>query len=210
MATEPQAQSVLAGTGSPRSAPGALRGRIFLVVFVSSLFVIAIAAASGAIAIRWWEDSLRAEIERNLTQKADMFAAEVDSGHSGNIAGLTAQVAHAAGARATVIDMNGRVIADSEIGISALENEGRTPEFLAALRGDTGTVVRSRSAFGIAVLYVAVPVPGGAVRLAYPLADLGIASTRAWRNLALGTGVSFIAALIISFFTSRLIRPTVG
>jgi two-component system phosphate regulon sensor histidine kinase PhoR len=107
-----------------------------------------------------------------------------------------------AGARATVIDMNGKVIADSEVRIPGLENEGRQREFVAALHGDTGVEIRSQSMFGIRVLYVAVPVSGGAVRLAYPMSDIGILKTQVQRTLLLISVFALVAAIVISAMTA--------
>jgi len=186
-------------------AAGISRRRVFLLLFSSYLLIITIAAAGFAFTTRSWEDNWRADIERNFTQKARMFAADVNSDRTRNIATLTSQEGQLAGARATVIDMNGKVIADSEVRIADLDSEGRGPEFAAALRGDTGIDVRSRSAFGTPVLYVAVPVSGGAVRLASPLADVTIASSHANRMLTVVCGIAIIAALAISAFASAAV-----
>ena len=113
-----------------------------------------------------------------------------------------------AGARATVVDTNGRVVADSEVQLSALENEGRRPEFAAALRGETSVVTRKRNDYGVAVLYASVPVSGGAVRLAYPLNDVDIAIGHARRILFLGGGLALLAGLAISWLTAATIVPT--
>jgi two-component system phosphate regulon sensor histidine kinase PhoR len=125
-----------------------------------------------------------------------LFASRVNSDHSSRIADITSQEGQHAGARATVIDGNGKVIADSEVPVSVLENEGQRPEFGAALRGETGIETRNRN--GIPVLYVAVPVSGGAVRLAYPLADVSIAAARARQVLLFGSIIAALAALAIS------------
>jgi hypothetical protein len=101
--------------------------------------------------------------------------------------------------------MNGKVIADSEVRVADLDSEGRRPEFAAALHGDTGVDVRSRNTFGISVLYVAVPVSGGAVRLAYPLADVSIATARATHMLIVSCVVAVLAALVLSAFTAEAI-----
>jgi hypothetical protein len=61
-----------------------------------------------------------------------------------------------------------------------------------------GTGIETRARNGIPVLYVAVPVSGGAVRLAYPLADIEIAKAQARQILLLGTLVAVLAALAIS------------
>jgi two-component system, OmpR family, phosphate regulon sensor histidine kinase PhoR len=205
MATDPQIQA--AKVTSPPALAKSVRLRVFVILLASFWGMITAFAVGAGFMIHSWEDGLRAEIERNLTQKAHMFANEVNSDRTRGIGTLTSQTGQLAGARATVIDMNGKVIADSEVRIADLDNEGRQPEFVAALRRDTGAEVRSRGEFGMPVLYIAVPVAGGAVRLACPLADVAIASSRANRILALAAGAAVVAALIISAVAAVAVAP---
>src|SRR2546422_5591795 len=143
----------------------------FLILFAAFLaMVVATAFAIGQSIQRSWQESMRETITRNLSEKTRMFANRVDTDRSHKIADIASEEGRNAGARATVIDVNGKVLADSEVPVASLEDEGRRAEFVAALRGQTGTDTRKRGAFGVPVLYVAVPVSGGAVRLAYPLA----------------------------------------
>src|SRR5215467_1763421 len=114
------------------------RLRVFLILLSS--FLVMIAATAGAVGYsvhRYWEIALRVEITRNLTQKAQMFAARVASDRQRKIEDITSQAGLEAGARATVIDANGIVLADSEVAPSTLQDEGRRPELAAALRGET-------------------------------------------------------------------------
>ena len=152
---------------------------------------------------RYWESVLRMEIERSLTQKAQLFASRVNTDHFSKIEDITSQEGQLAGARATVVDVNGKVIADSEVLVAALETEGGRPEFLTALRGETGIETRRRN--GIPVLYVAVPVSGGAVRLAYPLADIRIAVAHARQVLFMGSLIAVFAALAISALATQTV-----
>jgi two-component system, OmpR family, phosphate regulon sensor histidine kinase PhoR len=187
---------------------GKKSGRLtsFFVLFGAFLAIIAAAAIGiGYNVHRYWEDVLRVEITRNLTQKAQMFAARVNTDHEHKIEDIVAQEGQSAGARATVVDTNGRVVADSEVQLSALENEGRRAEFVAALRGETSVVTRKRNDFGVPVLYAAVPVSGGAVRLAYPLADIDIATAHARRVLLLGSAIAALAALAISWLAATTV-----
>jgi len=189
------------------AATGKKAGRLtaFLILFGAFLAMIAAAAVGIGYNIhRYWEDVLRVEITRNLTQKAQMFAVRVNTDHEHKIGDLATQEGQLAGARATVVDTNGRVVADSEVQLSALENEARHPEFVAALRGETSVVTR-RNDFGVAVLYVAVPVSGGAVRLAYPLADIDIATAHARRVLLLGSAIAALAGLAISWLAATTV-----
>ena len=186
------------------SKAAAPRLKVFLILFLSFLALIAAAAVSVAYTVNhYWESALRAEIERSLIQKARLFASRVNTDHSTKIEDIAAQEGQHAGARATVIDGNRKVIADSEVPVAALENEGQRPEFATALRNETGIETRERN--GIPVLYVAVPVAGGAVRLAYPLADIEIAKAQARHVLLLGTLVAVLAALAISALASQTI-----
>lgn len=184
------------------------RGRLgtFLILFISCLAMIAVAAITVSYSVnRYWQTVMREEITRSLTEKARMFAARVDTDRLHKIDDITSQEAQYAGARATVIDGNGKVLADSEVPVATLENEGRRPEFATALRGQTGVATRKRGAFGTPVLYVAVPVSGGAVRFAYPLADVGIAMAHARNVLFLGIIAAIVAALVISALGAGMI-----
>ena len=177
---------------------------VFLILFSSFLAMIAATAISmGYTTDRYWRSVLRAEIERSLAQKAQLFASRVNTDHASKIEDVTAQEGQHAGARATVIDVNGKVIADSEVPVAALENEGQRPEFRTSLGGETGIDTRRRN--GVPVLYVAVPVSGGAVRLAYPLADLEIAAAPARQVLLLGSIVAVLAALAVSALAAQTV-----
>ena len=190
------------GGSGARKKPARLP--VFLILFSSFLAMIAATAISvGYTVHRYWESVLEVEIERSLTQKTRLFASRVNTDRTSSIADITAQEGQHAGARATVIDVNGKVIADSEVAVAALENEGQRPEFGTALRGETGMETRKRN--GIPVLYVAVPVSGGAVRLAYPLADVEIAAAHARQLLLLGILVAVLAALAVSGVAAQTI-----
>jgi hypothetical protein len=179
----------------------AARLKIFLVLFASFLTMIAATAVSAGYGIhRYWENILRQEITRNLTEKARMFASRVNTDRSHKIDDITSEEGQSAGARATVVDFSGRVIADSEFAVASLENEGRRPEFVTASRGEVGVETRKRN--GIPVIYVAVPAAGVAVRLAYPLADIAIATAHSRQIIILGSIIALLAGLAISAMTA--------
>lgn len=202
MVTEPLNASATSTTdrGAP---PGRVSWRtLFLIVFSSFLLMIAVAAYAIAHNVEnFWHNTLQQELTRNLTQKAQMLASRIEADHRTPIADITSEEGLRAGARATVVDANGKVVADSQAPATSLENEGALPEFGAALRGEIGTAMRARN--HIPVLYVAVPVGGGAVRLAYPMADFEIARQKSKCRLLLGCMVSAIAALVVASVTAR-------
>src|SRR6516165_3663855 len=145
-----------------------------------------------------WEASLRAEIERNLTQKTLLFAHRVEIDRTHNFVEIASQEGHAAGARATIIDASGKVLADSEGNPSTMENHATRAEFAAALSGKTGENERLSATLGIPFLYVAAPISGGAVRLAYPLSDVETVEAQVQRKLFWGSVLAGFMALLVA------------
>jgi two-component system, OmpR family, phosphate regulon sensor histidine kinase PhoR len=191
-----------------------VRSRLFLRLLAAFALVIAAATATLDFSTRRaWENSLRQEIYRNLRQKTVMFANRVNTDREHSLQDIASQEGQTAGARATVIDVTGRVLADSEATASTMENHAQRPEFAAALKGELGTDTRVSHTLGIAFLYVAAPVSGGAVRLAYPLADLGAATSQLRNTLLLGSALAFLVALVLAGvlaqFTARRLQRIV-
>ena len=150
-----------------------MKSRIFLKLFFAGLLVIAACTLSLAGLVRKaWEDMLRHDIETSLEQKTLMFASLVETSPASSIHDIAAQAARMADARTTVIDSAGKVLADSEAQPEAMENHASRPEFVSALQGQIGSSTRWSHTVGVEFLYVAVPIPGGAVRMAYPLSAI--------------------------------------
>jgi two-component system phosphate regulon sensor histidine kinase PhoR len=177
-----------------------VRSRIFFKLLAAFVFVIAAAAVTFDFMLAGsWESSLRSEVQRNLTQKTQLLAHRVETDRSGHsLADIAAQEGQAAGARATIIDPTGNVLADSEANPASLQNEAQRKEFVAALSGNIGVDERRSATVGIPFLYVAVPVSGGAVRLAYPLSDVEAVSAQVHRRLALASALALVFAILVA------------
>ena len=176
-----------------------MKNRIFFKLLAVFLIVIASTAAILDVMLgNAWEGSLRTEIERNLKQKTLLFAHRVEIDHSHTLADIAAQEGLAAGARATVIDASGKVLADSESDPAQMENHSKRVEFAAALAGQTGENERRSATLGIPFLYVAAPISGGAVRLAYPLSDIEAVQGQVRRKLLWGSAIASLMALLIA------------
>jgi len=152
-----------------------------------------------------WERTLREQIERNLKQKAVMFANRVEADRQHSLADITSQEGQAAGARATVIDPTGKVLADSEADPSTMENHAHRPEFAAALAGKLGVNERKSQTLGVPFLYVAAPVAGGAVRLAYPLPEIEITDRPLGVALFWGSLAAFLFAVLVAGAASQYV-----
>jgi two-component system, OmpR family, phosphate regulon sensor histidine kinase PhoR len=191
-----------------------VRKRIFFKLLAAFVLVIMAATLTLDFSVRRaWERSLTSEIERNLNQKTWLFAHRVEIDHEHSLQDIASQEGQAAGARATIIDHEGNVLADSEADPKTMENHARRKEFVAALTGNTGTETRRSHTLGVPFLYVAAPISGGAVRLAYPLSDVEAATAVLRRTLVMGSALAFACALMLAGFsawsTARRLRRIV-
>jgi two-component system, OmpR family, phosphate regulon sensor histidine kinase PhoR len=191
-----------------------VKSRIFLKLFLAALVVIAACTLSLDLLIgRAWESMLRSEIETSLRQKTLMFASRVEDGPPAALNQITSQAAVAAGTRITVIDAGGKVLADSEAAPDKMENHATRPEFVSALHGQVGTSTRLSKTVNVELLYIAVPIPGGAVRMAYPLNSIREANRQIRRDLLEGSALAGLLALLLAFVATqsigrRLLRIT--
>jgi two-component system, OmpR family, phosphate regulon sensor histidine kinase PhoR len=192
-----------------------LRRRIFFKLLLAFVVVIAVATVTLDFTIRAaWEKSLYDQIELSLTQKTQLLARLVQTDKQHSLQQLVSDESRAADARCTVIDKSGRVLADSGADAGTMENHAQRPEFLAALNGRIGTNSRSSHTLGVPFLYVAVPIPDGAVRMAYPLSAIQQAKRQIRRKLLEASALAFVIAIIIAGFSassvSRRLRNIVS
>src|SRR3954471_5384378 len=147
-----------------------LENRLFLRLLAAFFIVILLSTVTLDVFVRSaWERSLAGEIKTELTQKTQLFALLYERSQL-PLSELVQQVSKQSAARATIIQADGKVLADSEAVPEKMENHAGRPEFKAALAGTPGSDMRTSKTVGVDFLYIAVPAKGGAVRLAYPLA----------------------------------------
>ncbi len=179
--------------------------RIFTKLLIFFFVVIAATTVTIDFTVRTaWERSLFNSIEQNLSQKVQMFANRVRSSSPAQYEQIAKETEKASGARATIIDAQGRVLADSEANPSEMENHATRPEFVAALHGQPGENSRTSRTIGIDFLYAAAPIPGGAVRLAYPLSEIQDANRQARSSLLKSSLLAAVLALILAIIASRI------
>lgn len=120
------------------------------------------------------------------------------------------------GVRTTLINGQGRVLADSETDpsdLSTLENHADHPEISAVRQQGRGTSVRYSNTQDIEVLYVATAVPeigdeNFVLRLALPLRDMGHINQRISQAIWMTSILGLCLALLLAYATSRYIsRP---
>jgi two-component system, OmpR family, phosphate regulon sensor histidine kinase PhoR len=182
-----------------------VRNGILFKLMAAFLVVIAAAAIMFDLMLGGaWEASLRSEIERNLVEKTQLLAHRVETDRSGHsLADIAREEGKVAGARVTIIDAAGNVLADSEASPAKMQTSAKSPEFVAALSGKVGSNQRRSAALGVPFLYVAVPISGGAVRLAYPLSDVDAVSLQVRHRLELASGLAFLFAFFVAAIAAQ-------
>jgi two-component system phosphate regulon sensor histidine kinase PhoR len=186
-----------------------VRQRIFFKLLLLILVVVGVStAALDFLVRRSWEASISSQLQQDLQDKVEMFAARADR-EAGSIPfqQLANEVASAAHARATIIERSGKVLADSEANSSEMENHATRPEFIAALQhGQVGSNTRTSRTLGIQFRYVAVPTSFGAVRLAYPLSVIRADVRRVRGELLEASAVALLVGLVIALIGAESVN----
>ena len=182
-----------------------MTGRIFLklVAGVFCLLLLTLVTA-GYFAGEAAKDAYLENLTAQLAEKDRMLA--VAFGSVARADGETVKsMARAAGGRITVFASDGRVLADSDAGAAAMEDHGARPELREAFQGHVGNSVHRSAAAGVPFLYVAVPVEGGALRLAVPLSGMNDRVNGIRRRVLASTAAAFLPALALAAVLARFL-----
>lgn len=123
------------------------------------------------------------------------------------------QVAPTDEVRLTLIDTKGKVLYDNSTYAEEMENHHDRPEFLAALKGETGISRRYSETLGHDMMYVAVPIVQdtqivGAVRSAMSMKDITDTIHNMWYSLLTGLLVTLVVgSIVVSRISFSIIRP---
>ncbi|MBW1882273.1 MAG: PAS domain-containing protein, partial [Deltaproteobacteria bacterium] len=188
-----------------------------------ALLIAVVVGVSGILAERGLRNRTTTSIESNLEQQAQLVRQLVaDVGFERVNAARLQEIARAgsvaAGARITLIDASGRVLADSEVPpseIPGLSNHADRPEVIDAVRTGVGQRMRRSDTLRRTLLYVAVRVPEtdakggpGIVRLAVYLDQLDAAAAELRSELFVAGAIGLLGALGFSYALSLLsLRP---
>jgi len=146
--------------------------------------------------------------EQQLHGQARILAPALAAVGPPGLSAWTEQAGRQTGARVTVIDRSGVVLADSQHDASTMDNHAGRPEVRQALSGGMGTSVRHSATLDVDLCYLAVPAalsgnPAVVLRLAVPLQRIqfSIAEVR-WLILRASL-VAAVFALAIAYLISR-------
>ena len=138
------------------------------------------------------ETNLRESLEESLLEQARLAREMLQDRPSGEYMEAVGEIAASIGARVTVIQPDGKVLADSQADPSHMENHASRPEFMQAKSAAVGVSTRYSNTVGIDFLYVAIPAGDGYLRLALPLSEVQARGNRFRANVI---GVILVAMI---------------
>jgi two-component system phosphate regulon sensor histidine kinase PhoR len=180
---------------------------------VAALPVVAGLAAFLLVTTGRVRDVTRVSLERSLVDEAVVAAHAVARGtwDAGELQAWARRLGPDIGARVTIVDADGTVVADSEVeDVTTLENHGERTEIRGAREGGRAVVARYSRTVDRDLLYAAVRVRGGerVVRLARDLSGVEAELRRPQRTfwlVALGVAAGCV---VFAFLAARgLARP---
>jgi two-component system phosphate regulon sensor histidine kinase PhoR len=162
-------------------------------------------------------DNVEAKISQRLRSNTilagEIFKKAMLEGNNAYIQREARNLAANLNLRITVIDKQGKVLADSERNPASMENHGNRPEFIEAVEKGVGESTRFSKTLDYPMKYVAVRVTDGdevigIVRIAVPLSEVQLELRELYRVVLLGTAAAICIAAIIAYVMSRGIsRP---
>jgi two-component system phosphate regulon sensor histidine kinase PhoR len=166
--------------------------------------------ALGAVGLRLQQETYLANLRERLASEAELAADAVARALESDapLAPVVQRLADITGARITVVDAAGVVLADTTGDAGHMEPHGSRPEMMAALAGRRGEASRTSTTTGTASYYVAAPLRrgdqiAGAIRLAMPLTEI----ERALRQILLAVaGLTALGAAMTALLTLFVTR----
>jgi two-component system phosphate regulon sensor histidine kinase PhoR len=193
---------------------------LFLKIFVLCLSLVVLLASSVLlVSFRLIRsntvDLLSGDLERQARAFEGVLVAALQSGDEARLSGLVGDMADSLEVRVTVIDTDGRVLADSNEDAASMENHRFRPEVQEALEGRPGRSERTSRTLQADMLYVGRPLNAGGktiavVRLSSFVRDIeamlsGLRSGL-WRLTAVVTLLAAAAAFVVSRTLTRPVR----
>ena len=138
---------------------------------------------------------------QQLSDKGRMVA--ISSDPSSLTLDQARNIAKAAQARLTVVRADGKVLVDSDADAARMENHSNRPELIEAFHGQVGWSERQSATIGVPFLYVAIPISGGAIRLAMPISAIDGQVNQIRGRILFSTALAFLPAILIAALFSR-------
>ncbi len=186
-----------------------MKRNLFLKIFLSYLIIIFFSFLVLNIFIK---DEIHKVMTGKIEAQLLTYAKLIDLSSAEEMSELR-RIAAISGTRVTLVDAQGKVLADSEKEVAGLEDRFSRPEIQEARLRGKGTSIRFSQTLGVDMLYVAVSIRSdsritGYVRLARPLHEVRSLAENVYRKILLAFFIVAIVSLLVALYISyRLAAP---
>lgn len=138
---------------------------------------------------------------------------QISDSHQHRLSQLVKKLGTQSGTRITIIQQDGRVLADSHEDAQQMDNHAHRPEVLEAFAGQPGMSIRFSNTLGQSLMYVAVPIYNagqlvGSIRTSLSVSDIDATLKEIyWQLLLGGLVIAILLAPICWWLSHRLSRP---
>ena len=183
---------------------------LFRRIFILYAIVIMLAIASVEIFITSaLRTNYRETLRANLAVQINLVAKNISFNQT-NLDSLCRELKKDTNARVTIIDLNGRVIGDSDTDSSFMDNHLHRTEIEQALLFETGMAIRHSDTINYDFLYLARKVSHGQqegfIRLAVPLKDVDNAVNLLRMKIIITVVAVFLATWIFTIWQTDHLR----
>ncbi|MDD5063736.1 MAG: ATP-binding protein [Phycisphaerae bacterium] len=153
------------------------------------------------------ESKISQRLQNNTILAGEIFKKAMLEGDNTYIQREAKNLAANLNLRITVIDKQGKVLADSERDARSMENHGDRTEFVQAVKKGVGESTRFSQTLNYPMKYVAVRVSDGeevvgVVRIAVPESEVQLEMHEPYKTVMLGTAAAICIAAIIAYVMS--------
>jgi len=163
----------------------------------------------------YYEQKISDKLTSNAFLAEDIFKEYLSSNNQEAIQLKNEYLAKKLNLRITIIDRQGKVLADSKQDSDTMENHSNRPEIIEAIRDGLGESDRFSDTLGYNMKYVAVAVekngqPIGLVRLALPLTEIEFQIRFIYRIVLLAGLFAVFITFIVGYFLSKSITNPIS
>ena len=157
-------------------------------------------------------DTLRTQLTDQARLIGDLSAPYFAGNQTESLEALAQRLGEQIGARITIINKDGVVLADSEEDPATLDNHSNRPEVIDALSKGSGSSIRYSATLHYNMMYVAVPINSnggvmGIARVALPLTKIDGSLAHVNRIIIIGAVIAAVIAILLAF---QMLRITTG
>jgi two-component system phosphate regulon sensor histidine kinase PhoR len=182
-------------------------------IFFTNLILISISLIIfGVYSTREFKDFYHAKTSDGLRLKAEVIREELIGVNYDSVnSHILDKYGKITDTRITLIDLSGRVLADSKENASGMENHRDRPEFVEAMKGGIGSAIRFSHTIQKDLMYLAIPILDkdgkvrAVIRTSVTIDDLDEPLNNIYLTLTVGGLIILLIITLISYFTASSI-----